>query len=87
MVLEVENTGPVLSVDAKRNTFKRFQVLPAYEFEVLLNWEGSGREDEVATVVHVAPGAIKTGRTTENKAYIYDTPGVSARGYARKPQD
>lgn len=86
MVLEVENTGPMLSVnDKNRNTFKRFQVLPAYEFEVFLNWEGSQHEDEIATVVHVAPGARKKER--ENKAYIYDTPGVSVRGYARKRQD
>lgn len=83
MTLEVKNTGLPLTEAGNGNTFKRFQVLPAYEFEVLLNWEESGREDEVATVVHVSPSVRKAGRAMENKAYIYDTPGVSVRGYAR----
>lgn len=83
MTLEVKNTGLPSTEAGNGNTFKRFQVLPAYEFEVLLNWEESGREDEVATVVHVSPSVRKAGRFMENKAYIYDTPGVSARGYGR----
>lgn len=91
MVLELKRTGPEWNGTAEtRNTFKRLQVLPAYEFEIWLNREGSGEESEMATVMHVAPDAVAVGagkKNMENKAYTYDTHGVSTRGYARKRQD
>ncbi len=81
MVLEVKQTGAVLDANAHRNSFNRFQVLPAYEFDIALTWpdRNRGTHREIATVVHVKPKS--SVRNNDGKAYTYDTHGVERRGY------
>lgn len=84
MTLEVVNKSGVSSesLAQTRNLFNRFQVLPAYEYEVYLNWEDSGKRNrELATVVHVKPNGRARGT---HQAFTYDTHGTSVRGYRKK---
>jgi hypothetical protein len=72
LTLEVEAHGTADS----DNSFRWIRVDPAYEFDVLLEWDSrifAGRTQEVATVVHLKP---KRGRGDDGKAFTYDTHDV-----------
>lgn len=74
VTLEVEACSTV----AQDNSFLWIRVDPAYEYEVLLDWElpkGMGSTTDVATVIHLRPAT----RRAPGASFTYDSHGVQQR--------